>query len=152
MWEESKAFPRSMLQTMAASLVDDVDIQVTLMCPVADFLGLGKSPTTGTKAKKMEGTWGNHGRQPTKNPSIPPICQPCVKELKQLYPTMGIVSFCKKGRVKYADFAIGGMGDCVNYGLLRECTEECTYRHMVITVPKERQHVLKKTMTRGLAN
>jgi hypothetical protein len=73
---------------------------------------------------------------------IPPICQPCVKELKWLYPTMGIVSFCKKGKVKYADVAIGGKGNCVNYGLLGECTEECTYRHVVITVPKERQHVI----------
>jgi hypothetical protein len=151
-WEEGEALPHSTLQTMVASLVDDVDIQMTLTCSVADFLGLGKSPTTGTKAKKMEGTRGNHGRQPTKNPSIPPICQPCIKELKQLYPTMGIVSFCKKGKVKYANLAIRGKGECVNYGLLRECTEECSCRHMVITVPKERQHVVKKTMTKGLAN
>jgi hypothetical protein len=151
-WEEGKALPRSILQTMVASLVDNVDIQMTLTCPVSDFLGLGKSPTTSTKAKKTEGTRGNHGRQPTKNPSIPLTCQPCVKELKRLYPTMGIVSFCKKGKVKYANLAIGGKGDCVNYGLLGECTEECSYRHVVITVPEERQHVVKKTMTKGLAN
>jgi hypothetical protein len=151
-WEEGKALPRLMLQTMVASLVDNVDIRMTLTCPVADFLGPGKSTTTGTKAKKTEGTQGNHGRQPTQNPSIPPICQPCVKELKQLYPTMGIFSFCKKGKVKYANVAIGGKGDCVNYGLLGECTEECSYRHVVITVSKERQHVVMKTMTKGLAN
>ncbi len=126
-----------MLLTMVASLADEVDIRMTLTCPVADFLGRGKSPTTGTKAKKTEGTHGNHGRQPTKNPSIPSICQPCVKELKRLYPTMGIVHFCRKAKVKYADVAIGGKGDCVNYGLLGECAEECTYRHVVITVPEE---------------
>ncbi len=48
--------------------------------------------------------------------------------------------------------AIRGKGDCVNYCLLGECTEECTYWHVVITVPKERQHVVKKTMMQGLAN
>jgi hypothetical protein len=151
-WEEGNALPRSMLQTMVASLVDNVDIQMTLTCPGADFLGPGRSTTTGTKAKKVEGTRGNHGWQPTQNPSIPPICQLCIKELKRLYPTMGIVSFCKKGKVKYANVVIGGKGNCVNYGLLGKCTEECTYRHVVITVPKERQHDVKKTMTQGLAN
>jgi hypothetical protein len=65
---------------------------------------------------------------------------------------MGIVSFCKKGKVKYANVAIGGKGDCVNYRLLGECTEECSYQHVVITVPMERQHVVKKTMTKGLPN
>ncbi len=65
---------------------------------------------------------------------------------------MGIVSFCKKGKMKYADVAIGGKNNCVNYSLLKECREECTYQHMVITVPKEWQHVVKKTMTQGLAN
>jgi hypothetical protein len=151
-WEEGKALLRSMLQTMVASLVDEVDIWMTLTCPVADFLGLGNSPTTGTKAKKTEGTRGNHGRQPTKNLSISLICQPCIKELKRLYPAMGIVPFCRKAKVKYANVAIGRKGDCVNYGLLGECTEECTYRHVVITVPEEQQHVVRKTMTKGLAN
>ncbi len=151
-WEEGESLPCSTLQTMVASLVDNVDILMTLACPVADFLGPGKSTTTGTKAKKMEGTRGNHGWQPTQNLSIPPICQPCVKELKQLYPMMGIVSYCKKGKVKYVNVAIGGKGDCVNYGLLEGCTEECSYRHLVITVPEERQHVAKKTMTKGLTN
>jgi hypothetical protein len=107
-WEEGEALPHSMLQTMVASLVDNVDIQMTPMCPVVDFLGPGRSTTTGTKAKKTEGTWGKNGRQPTQNPSIPPICQPGIKELKWLYPTMGIVSFCKKSKVKYANVAIGG--------------------------------------------
>ncbi len=151
-WEEGKALPHLMLQTMVASLVDNVDIQMTLTCPVADFLGPGKNTTTGTKAKKTEGTQGNHGRRPTQNPSIPPICQPCIRELKWLYPMMGIVSFCKKGKVKYANVAIGGKGECVNYGLLGECTEECSYRRVVITVTKERQHVVKKTMAKRLAN
>jgi hypothetical protein len=151
-WEEGEALPRSTLQTMVASLVNNVDIQMTLTCPVADFLGLGKSTTAGTKAKKTEGTRGNHCRQPTQNPSISPICQPCIKELKRLYPTTGIVSFCRKGKVKYADVAIGGKGECVNYSLLGECMEECSYWHVVITVPKEWQPVVKKTITKGLAN
>ncbi len=86
-WEEGEALPRSTLQTMVALLVDEVDIRMTLTCPVAEFLGLGKSPTTGTKAKKTEGKCGNHGRQHTKNPLIPPICQPSVKELKRLCST-----------------------------------------------------------------
>jgi hypothetical protein len=87
-----------MLQTMVASLVDKVDIQMSLMCLVAEFLGKDTSTTAGTKAKKAEGARGNHGRQPTQNPSIPPICQPCVNKLNRLYPTMGIVTFCKRGR------------------------------------------------------
>jgi hypothetical protein len=99
----------------------------------------------------MEGTRGNHGWQPTQNLLISPICQPCIKELKRLYLIMGIVSFCKKGKVKYIDVAIGGK-ESVNYGLLGECTEECSYRHMVISVPEEWQHVIKKKMTKGLVN
>jgi len=83
-WEEGEALPRSTLQTMVASLVDKVDIQMTLTCLVSDFLGLRKSPTTSTKAKKTEGTRGNHGRQPTQNPSIPPICQPCINSLSAM--------------------------------------------------------------------
>ncbi len=83
-WEEGKALPRLTLQTMVASLVDDVDIQMTLMYPVADFLGPGESTTTGTKAKKMEGTRGNHCRQPTQNPLISLICQPCVNSLSAM--------------------------------------------------------------------
>ncbi len=54
--------------------------------------------------------------------------------------------------MKYTDVAIEGKGDCVNYSLLGECTEECSYLHVVITVPKEWQHVVKKTMTKGLTN
>jgi hypothetical protein len=84
-WEEGEALPCSRLQTMVAFLVDDVDIQMTLTCLVRGFIGPGRSTTTGTKTKKAEGTWGNHGWQPTQIPSIPPICQPCVKELKRLY-------------------------------------------------------------------
>jgi hypothetical protein len=40
-WEEGKALPRLTLQTMVASLVDNVDIQMTLTCPVGEFLGPG---------------------------------------------------------------------------------------------------------------
>jgi hypothetical protein len=89
-----------MLQTMVTSLVDDVDIRMTLTCLVADFLGPGRSTTTGTKAKKAEGTRGNHGRQPTRNLSIPPICQPCIKELKRLYPTMVYCLLLQEGQDK----------------------------------------------------
>jgi hypothetical protein len=64
-WDESKALPRLTLQTMVASLVDNVNIQMTLTCPVADFLGPDPNTMTGMKVKKVEGTRGNHGRQPT---------------------------------------------------------------------------------------
>jgi hypothetical protein len=88
-WEEGKALPCLTLQTMVAFLVDDVDIQMTLTCLVADFLGPGKSTLTDTKGKKTEGTWGNLSRQTTQNPLIPPICQPCVKGVEAAIPNDG---------------------------------------------------------------
>jgi hypothetical protein len=124
---------------------------MSLTCPVAEFLGPDTSTTAGTRVKRAEGTRGTHGRQPTQNPSIPPICLPCVNELNRLYPTMSILSFCKKEKVKYPDVSIGGKGDCVTFGLLRRCTEDCTFRHVVITVPDDRQHAVKKMLMQGLA-
>ncbi len=63
-WEEGKALPRSMLQTMVASLVDNVDIRMTLTCPVADFLGQGRRTTTGIKERRQRG----HGATTVGNP------------------------------------------------------------------------------------
>ncbi len=64
---------------------------------------------------------------------------------------MGIVAFCKKGKVKYRDVAIGGKGECVNFGLLGRCLEECTFQRVAMTVLDERQHDVKKALTQGLA-
>ncbi len=150
-WEEGEALPWSTLHTMVASLVDDINIRMSLTCPVAEFLGPDRSMTAGTRVKRAEGTRGTPGWQPTRNPSIPPICLPCINELNRLYPTMSILSFCKKGKVKYPDVSIGGKGDCVTFGLLGKCTEDCTFRHVVITVPDDRQHAVKKTLMQGLA-
>jgi hypothetical protein len=150
-WEEGKALPRLMLHTMVASLVDDVNIQMSLTCPVAEFLGPDTSTTAGTRVKRAEGTRGTPGQQPTWNPSIPSICLPCVNKMNRLYPTMSILSFCKKGKVKYPDVSNGEKGDCATFGLLGRCTEDCTFRHVVITVPDGRQHAVKKTLMQGLA-
>jgi hypothetical protein len=151
-WEEGEALPRLTLQTMVASLVDEVNIRMTLTCPVSDFLGKhAAGTTTGTRAKKMEGARVGHGKQPTRNLAIPPICLPCVTELNRLYPTMGIIAFCKKGKLKYSDVAIGGKGECVNFGLLGRCLEACTFRHVAMTVPDKQQHDVKKALTQGLA-
>ena len=94
-WEEREPFPRSTLRAMVDALVDDVHINRTLTCPVTKFLG-----TTAQSIKQdkwdPEATGrsaGSFGKQPTKNPSIPPSCAQVVRELSSLYPSMDISQF-----------------------------------------------------------
>ncbi len=97
-WEEGEALPRAMLHTMVASLVDDVHIQMSFTCPVAEFLGPDTSMTAGTRVKRAEGTRGTPGWQPTWNPSIPPICLPCVNKLNRFYPFHEYLIILQKGK------------------------------------------------------
>ena len=100
--------------------MDDVHINTTLTCPVAEFLG---SSTPAIKPDKWDpgGTGkpaGGHGRQPTRNTAIPPGCAATVREVNRLYPTMSISDFAQKGDVKYSVLQIGLKGDCTNFALL----------------------------------
>jgi hypothetical protein len=86
--EDSEPFPCSTLQVTVNALVYDIQINKTLTCPLVEFLGL-VMPTLkhdkwdpGSTRKPV----GSLGKQHTKNPSIPPICTPVVKELNSLYP------------------------------------------------------------------
>jgi hypothetical protein len=75
-WEEGELIPLSALQATVDALVDDIHINMTLTCPVAKFLG---ATTLSLKHNKQDpGATGrpasSFGKQPTKNPSIPPSC------------------------------------------------------------------------------
>ena len=70
--------------------------------------------------------------------------------MNRLHLAMGIVTFCKRGKVKYANVSIGGRGDCVNFGLLGRCLEDCTFWHVAITVPDDRQQLVNKTFDPNL--
>ena len=105
---------------MVDALMDDVHINTTLTCPVAEFLG---STTPAIKHDKRDpgGTGkpaGGHGRQPTRNTVIPPICAAAVKEVNRLHPTMSISDFARKGGDKYSLLQMGFKGNCSNFALL----------------------------------
>jgi hypothetical protein len=152
-WDNGEALPWSTLQSTVSVLVDKVSITTTLTCPVAEFLGPEPSalgPRQQEKCKVRGG--GGHGRQPTKNAAIPPICALSVKELNQLYPLMNIMTFVWKSGVKYQNLAVGEKGNCTNFGLLgRSPNENCTFKHTVCTVPESRQKVVKAGLDQGLA-
>ena len=94
-WEDGKPFPRSTLRTTVEALMDDVHINTTLTCPVAEFLG-SSTPAIKRDMHDPGGTRkpaSGHGRQPTRNTAIPPICAAAVREVNHLYPTMLISDF-----------------------------------------------------------
>ncbi len=152
-WDDGEALPWSTLQSTVRELVNKVDITTTLTCPVAEFLGPEPSalgPRQQEKRKARGG--GGHGRQPTKNEVIPPICAPSVKELNWLYPLMNIMTFARKSGVKYQNLAVGEKGDCTNFGHLGRCPDKnCTFKHTVCTVPESQQKVIKAGLDQGLA-
>ena len=118
-WEDGEPFPRSTLRTTVEALMDDVHINTTLTCPVAEFLG---SSTPAIKPDKRDpgGTGkpaGGHGRQPTRNTAIPPGCAATGREVNCLYPTTLISDFTRKGGVKYSLLQVGNRGDCTIFVL-----------------------------------
>jgi hypothetical protein len=103
-WEEGEPFPRSTLRAMVDALVDDVHINTTLTCPVTKFLGTtAQSIKQDKRDPKATGiSAGSFGKQPTKNPSIPPSCAQVVRELNSFYPSMDISQFARRSGVKYS--------------------------------------------------
>ncbi len=96
----AEPFPHSTLPVMVDALVDDVQTNTMLTCPVVKFLG-SVTPTfkhdkqdPGANTKPA----GSLGKQPTKNPSIPSIWAPVVKKLNSLYLSVDISTFaCMSG-------------------------------------------------------
>jgi hypothetical protein len=132
-WEDGEPIPRSTLRATVAALEDDVHISTNLTCPVTEFLGTAATPSL--KSDRQDpGAAGRyavgHGKQPTKNPSIPPICAQAVKEVNRLYPSLDISQFSRKSGVAYSRFVIGHKGDCTNFALLGRCSEACPYKHI----------------------
>ena len=91
-----------------------------------------------------------HGKQPTKNPSIPPICAQVVKELNCLYPSLNISHFLRKSGVAYSRFVIGHNGDCTNFALLGRCSEACPYKHIARLVADAKAKSVKEALELGL--
>jgi len=94
-WKDGEPFPRSTLRATVQALEDDVHISTTLTCPVAEFLG---TTTPSLKSDRRDPgaptrPAAGYGTQATKNPSIPPICAPAVRELTNLYPSLDISQF-----------------------------------------------------------
>ena len=152
-WEDGEPFPRSTLRATVAALEDDVHISTTLTCPVTEFLGTAATPSL--KSDRHDpGAAGRHavthGKQPTKNPSIPPICAPAVKELNRLYPSLDISQFSRKSGVAYSRFVIGNKGDCTNFALLGRCSEACPYRHIARPVADAKAKSVKEALELGL--
>jgi hypothetical protein len=103
-WEDGEPFPRSTLRATVQALVDDIHISTMLTCPVTEFLG--------TTMPSLKSDWrdpgattrtaAGYGKQAIKNPSIPPICAPAVRELNNLYPSLDISQFLCRSGVPYS--------------------------------------------------
>ena len=155
-WEDGEPFPRSTLRTTVEALMDDVHINTTLTCPVAEFLG---SSTPAIKPDKRDPggtgkTAGGHGRQPTRNTAIPPGCAAAVtvREVNCLYPTMSISDFAQKGGVKYSLLQVGNRGDCTNFSLLGRCSESCPYKHIARPMADKKTRIVNEALKLGLKN
>jgi hypothetical protein len=152
-WEDGEPFPRSTLRVTVAALEDDVHISTTLTCPVTEFLGTAATPFLKSDRQDPRAAGRHtvtHGTQPTKNPSIPPICAPAVKELNRLYPSLDISQFSRKSGVAYLRFVIGHKGDCTNFALLGRCSEACPYRHIARPVAYAKAKSVKEALELGL--
>jgi len=151
-WEDGEPLPRSTLRATVEALVDDVHIKTTLTCPVTKFLGM---PTQSLKSDRRDpGGTGkaavSGAKQPTKNPSIPPICAPAVRELNNLYPSLDISQFLRRSGVPYLRFVIGSKGDCTNFALLGRCSESCPYKHVPRPLADEKARSVKEVLELGL--
>jgi hypothetical protein len=105
-WEEGEPFPWSTLRAMVDALVDDIHINTALTCTVTAFLGTTAQSIKQDKRdpEATRRSAGDIGKQPTKNPSIPPSCAQVVRELNSLYPSMDISQFACRSAVKYSRF------------------------------------------------
>jgi hypothetical protein len=139
-----------MLQTTISALVNDVHITASLICLVTEFLGT-PAPATTTKKKREGATAAGWGQQPTKNPSLYPLCASTVKEINRLYPAMDIIDFAKKMGIKYHLISVGGKGKCTNFGHLGRCLDTCPYKHVTCTIPDNCQRSIKEALEQGLA-
>ena len=64
----------------------------------------GAAPTGKPRKPKREAvSGGGHGKQATKNSSIPPLCATVVREFNRLHPTLDISTFVRKTGIKYMD-------------------------------------------------
>ena len=134
------------------ALVDDVHISTTLTCPVTEFLGM-TMPSLKSDRRDPGATTrtaSGYGKQATKNPSIPPICAPAVRELNNLYPSLDISQFLCRSGVPYSRFVIGSKGDCTNFALLGRCSETCPYKHVARSLPDEKARSVKEAPKLGL--
>ena len=153
-WDSGELLPQSFLDHTVRELVADINISPTMTCPVNAFLG---TPTTTPSAQKPRDaprdkpTRGDHGKQATKNSSIPTICAATVQKFNRLHPTLDITSLVRKTGFPYSDFKVGGQGDCSSFALLGRCSETCRYRHRVVTVPDDRAHKIKAALEKGMA-
>jgi hypothetical protein len=147
-WEHGEPLPRSTLRATVEALVDDVHISTTLTCPVTEFLGM---PTQSIKLDRRDpGGTGKAAvscaKQLTKNPSIPPICAPAARELKNLYPSLDISQFLRRSGVPYSRFVIGSKGDCTNFALLGRCSESCPFKHVARPFADEKARLVKEAL------
>jgi hypothetical protein len=151
-WEDGESFPHSTLRVTVEALVDDVHISTTLTCPVTELLG--------TTTPSLKSDWRDpgatrrtavgYGKQPTKNPSILPICAPAVRELNNLYPSFDISQFSRRSGVPYSRFVIGSKGDCTNFALLGRCSESSPYKHVARPAADEKARSVKEALELGL--
>ena len=150
-WEDSNSFPRFTLQNTVEALMDDVHINTTLTCPVAEFLG-SSMPAIKPDKQDPDGTGkpaGGHRWQPTRNPAIPPICAAAVREVNRLYPTMSVSDFSQKGGVKYSLLQAGFKGNCTNFALLGRCLESCPYKHIARPMPDKKARIVNEAFKLG---
>ena len=134
--------------------MDDVHINTTFTCSVAEFLG---SSTQAIKPDKRDPGGsrkpaGGLRRQPTRNTAIPPGCATAVKEVNRLYPTMSISDFAQKGGVKYSLLQVGNRGDCINFALLGRCSESCPYKHIARPMADKKARIVNEALKLGLKN
>jgi hypothetical protein len=94
-WDSGELLPQSFLDNTVRELVADINISLTITCPVTEFSGTAATAPKrdAREAPRDKPAGGGHGKQATKNSSIPTICAATVQKFNRLYPTLHISSF-----------------------------------------------------------
>ncbi len=100
-WNSGELLPRSFLDNTMRELVADINISLTITCPVSEFLGTAATTPKhdAREAPRDKPPGGGHGKQATKNSSIPTICAATVQKFNRLHPTLDISSFVQKSGI-----------------------------------------------------
>ena len=148
--------PTSTLKGMVGLLKNEQQVSRYLTCPFDNFFNENKKTPGkggGEPGQLRNSREGDPTKlpQPTKNPTIPPLCVAAVNKLKSVHPGWTITKFAAECGITTHQFVVGDKGGCTNYQLLGICTNKrCIYKHVPCTPTDTKQKEVAGRRLEGL--